>query len=734
MKCILTLVSLLTMGVSLKAQLAPQPFLPPPRLQEKTGIESQNLLASRAANAGECNPDGDITVGSNTVTVNLNVRYLPNTMRNPGDTMATPPVPPHMDNVQLRSYGGCLTGPLIEVKPGNTLRINLHNELSTKDPSCPGGPDSKTDPGCFNTINLHYHGLHVSPSGNSDNVLLNIAPSSKFEYEVNIPEDHPAGTFWYHAHRHGSTSLQVASGASGVLIVKGTRPYKGGDPGDVDTILHDAAGKPFAEQVFLFQQIPYGCFIDEASGTPYQQLITDTGLMTDKVSQKGAWICPKTYMDPNGKTYPVTAGVVENFGVQLASPTVWDYSQRFTSINGAVQPVLKSVAAGEIQRWRMIHGGIHDTVNVQVVRMVPAADMQLTAMAFTGALLGTPKEQEKELEQICPVLLPDGKPTGGIVPQFELASDGLTQTHLRKIGADLEKTKGITSNFLQPGYRSDILIAFPSEGTYCVLNEAAPADERPTNGGGGGQGPNTTQLLATVVVSGGKPVTGDLQAYIEQALYNGNKSTPDLPAAALAGLKTGDLTPWSPKFNLGVPSNATHPLPVEFKISADTKGNVGFFVNNASYDPDRVDQTRQVNTTDDWVLTAVGGGGIPAEPHIFHIHVNPFEVVDVTSLATGASIFGPRGECLVTEAGLANQYCGMWHKFKDTVFVQNGYKVLIRTKYDRYIGEFVIHCHILDHEDSGMMANVEIVPDASAPGGGLGMPGMKHTNPQTGKK
>ena len=26
------------------------------------------------------------------------------------------------------------------------------------------------------------------------------------QYEVHIPEDHPAGTFWYHAHKHGSTA------------------------------------------------------------------------------------------------------------------------------------------------------------------------------------------------------------------------------------------------------------------------------------------------------------------------------------------------------------------------------------------------------------------------------------------------------------------------------------------------------------------------------------------------
>jgi L-ascorbate oxidase len=33
----------------------------------------------------------------------------------------------------------------------------------------------------------------------------------------------------------------------------------------------------------------------------------------------------------------------------------------------------------------------------------------------------------------------------------------------------------------------------------------------------------------------------------------------------------------------------------------------------------------------------------------------------------------------------------------------------LRSRYQRYIGDFVIHCHILDHEDKGMMENVSIV-------------------------
>ncbi len=53
----------------------------------------------------------------------------------------------------------------------------------------------------------------------------------------------------------------------------------------------------------------------------------------------------------------------------------------------------------------------------------------------------------------------------------------------------------------------------------------------------------------------------------------------------------------------------------------------------------------------------------------------------------------------------------MW---KDTLFVKPGYDVVVRTRYQRYIGEFVLHCHILDHEDQGMMQNVSIVlPNAT---------------------
>jgi FtsP/CotA-like multicopper oxidase with cupredoxin domain len=712
-RVVLTLLSL-ALCLPLAAQ-SPQPFLSPPKLQVAPGPGMLMMMASKISGTG-CNPAGDISQVSNVVSVDLVARVDTNSIANPGTGT--------MDQVRLRSYGGCLSGPLLEVHPGTTLRVHLTNDLAKADPTCPAGQDPPDgSPGCFNTINIHFHGLHVSPAGNSDNVLLNIAPETQFDYEVNIPGDHPAGTFWYHAHRHGSTATQVASGASGALIIRGDRRYTGGAPGDIDTILHDANNKNFPEQVFLFQQIPYACFTDD----------TLTTIITNPADK--TWSCP------SGKI-----GIVENFNAQLASPTIWDTSGRFTSINGAVQPTLTGLQVGVIQRWRMIHGGIHDTVNVQIVQMIASKNPK-AARAFEGVILGTPVDQAKIIAEICPA----NSNAVPLVPQFEIAADGLTRSAIRPIGIkdgviQTSVSGAMGTNFMQPGYRSDVLLVFPREGTYCVLNQAATPAERENSGNRnvGGQGTNEVQLLATVVVRGGKAITVDPETYILQALYDGNKNDKSLPAAALAGLQKGDLTPWRGMMDLKgevVKSEVQKvdffignlPFPTAFPPNSPTFAQndpplgqwtaFGFYINKKVYDPDRIDFTRQVGTTDDWILTS------QVEPHIFHIHVNPFEVMDVQH--DGKSIFGPHGECLVPpdSVGLENQYCGMWHTFKDTVFVQPGYKVMIRTKYDRYIGEFVIHCHILDHEDSGMMTNVQIVPNLGAPGNGIGMPGMHQMHP-----
>jgi FtsP/CotA-like multicopper oxidase with cupredoxin domain len=99
-------------------------------------------------------------------------------------------------------YNGMTPGPTLKIRQGDTVRVALVNAL----------PEM---------TNIHVHGLHVSPSGNSDNIFLHIEPGQTFNYEYTIPADHPPGIYWYHPHPHGHTAMQVLNGLAGAIIVEG---------------------------------------------------------------------------------------------------------------------------------------------------------------------------------------------------------------------------------------------------------------------------------------------------------------------------------------------------------------------------------------------------------------------------------------------------------------------------------------------------------------------------------
>lgn len=96
-----------------------------------------------------------------------------------------------------------ISGPLIRLEAGNTYKLVLHNAA-----------DEDT------TTNFHTHGLHIVGSGNSDDVIRQVSGGNCIDYVWDIAEDHPGGTYWYHAHHHGHTEEQVVGGAFGLLIVE----------------------------------------------------------------------------------------------------------------------------------------------------------------------------------------------------------------------------------------------------------------------------------------------------------------------------------------------------------------------------------------------------------------------------------------------------------------------------------------------------------------------------------
>jgi suppressor of ftsI len=104
--------------------------------------------------------------------------------------------------VVVRPFNGQFIGPTLRVRPGDTIRATIRNEIRAR-------------------TNIHWHGLHVSPKGVSDNVFRTFEPGATVRSIVRLPRDHEPGTFWYHVHFHGTTEGQVAGGLSGLLIVEG---------------------------------------------------------------------------------------------------------------------------------------------------------------------------------------------------------------------------------------------------------------------------------------------------------------------------------------------------------------------------------------------------------------------------------------------------------------------------------------------------------------------------------
>ncbi len=602
----------------------------------------------------------------------LEIKYAKNQIPNPATGQN--------DTVNLRSYNGELVGPTMRVRPGQILRINLLNTLPSDDPSCQSNQNTDI-PHCFNSTNLHTHGWHVSPTGNSDNVLLDIKPGTNLDYEYYLPKDHPAGTFWYHSHRHGSTALQVSSGMVGTLIVEGFRQLKdkaANGIADIDTILKDAQGKRFEDRVMMFEQIQYACGND-ANGNPI-------------------WDC-------TGKV-----GGIEQYGSQFG-PGTWAASGRFTAINGLIQPKIET-QTGKIERWRLIHGGVRDTINFRLTRTNLAATTSGEMnKEMEKVQKMTPAEQSAWIKNTCK--LEQG------VPQMEFAVDGLTRKQM----------SGKIMNVLQPGYRSDILMSFDQPGIYCVLDDATPpagsinsivpsinnllATAKTVE-------INDTRLLSMVFVSGGVPYKLPQPEYIAKQMIAANQDLPQPVKNDLAQLKVPEFVPHADV----QPAEVTGKQELSFGIRAASDGSTLFQIANKanptqldyySYDANRVDRILTLGGVDEWTLTSGSIG------HPFHIHVNPFQIIQILKPDKTPVVDG-NGKCtdFDDKGVLDTQYCDQIGVWRDTLFVKNptfdptglskGYTILMRTRYERYIGDFVLHCHILDHEDQGMMQNVRIAP------------------------
>ncbi len=110
-------------------------------------------------------------------------------------------------------------------------------------------------------------------------------------------------------------------------------------------------------------------------------------------------------------------------------------------------------------------------------------------------------------------------------------------------------------------------------------------------------------------------------------------------------------------------------------------------INGKVMDMDRIDERLRLGDTEIWEIVnrdGMGGGmmgGMMNQPHSFHVHAVQFRILDINGRPPPAQLAG----------------------WKDTVLLWPGDRVRIIARYDSYKGLYMYHCHLLEHEDNGMM-------------------------------
>lgn len=116
-----------------------------------------------------------------------------------------------------------------------------------------------------------------------------------------------------------------------------------------------------------------------------------------------------------------------------------------------------------------------------------------------------------------------------------------------------------------------------------------------------------------------------------------------------------------------------------------------FTIDGVRFDPMVINHTMNLDSVIEWTLINTSNVW---HPH--HIHINPFQVVAVSS---------PDPEINGTLNGLPLTR-PVW---LDTVNIPPMGSVTLRQRYPDFTGVFVQHCHILIHEDIGMMQLMQVV-------------------------
>jgi FtsP/CotA-like multicopper oxidase with cupredoxin domain len=619
------------------------------------------------------------------------------------DTVATPVQNFLLFNYELirgeasdgkRSGADLYPAPTLQVFPGEKLIIHFENGLTgltirdffspqytPKGQPVPIYPEQMTS----SPINLHTHGLHISPKGNADNVLLHVPPGMSNTYTYDIPRNMPQGAYWYHSHLHGLTSAQVYLGLVGLLAI-------GRTDGNLPLVTEKNISIRNMELQYNFVFDRAGGMAeltnpswpqwlnsitppkrDELANGTYRPMLAPVNFNRSKSGTKSltVWYTGPLSIHNTRGLFQFIPSNLQRFTAAdgntdsdvPADPSLPDYKRdvQFT-VNGQFQPVIES-KAGQTEIWVLAN-----------VSDIAYMNVQLTETA-----------------------------TGRHPPIAIVGQDGNPYTTVH-----YPPTDNGTRLLIPPASRFAIAVTIPSEGELVL--------EMPERGGGA----KTITAPGVLYTSNGTDnppaLLGSLSVLPSAISYADGFFV--FPTQVLAKARPSQGAGVTTPFVEGQSLGAYTAFDDLANIAPDVKRHLlisgGFLNNMASTDDPKA------------FVYAFDGGAFPNVPliqarlnsveewrfvnhnndeHPIHVHVNDFQVMEYFDPTTGLRI-GP------DKFAIDNANAPAPTMQIDESVVQPGI-LAIRTRFEEFTGLYVMHCHRLNHEDNGLMGLINVIPAVS---------------------
>ncbi len=597
--------------------------------------------------------------------------------------------------------------PTLQVYPGETLIVHLDNalteltiadyfspEYTSLDGKIPMYPiQLKSSP-----VNLHVHGLHVSPKGNSDNVMLHLPAGMSNTYVYEIPKNMPQGAYWYHSHLHTLTAPQTYMGLAGLLAI-------GRTDGNLPVVTEKKI--PIRNMVLQYNGV-YG----RANGEAQLNDLNWPQYVNTIVAPEGDELAKGTYRPlstpvgftkfAKGSTYltvwfagPLSGhnkrGLLQAVPSNLqaftpakqggkpvpADPSLPDHLRdvQFT-VNGQFEPVIKA-KAGQTEIWVLANVSDFAYINVQLTETATGYHPKIAIVGEDGNPFAAVEYP------------PTGEGTRLLLPPATRAAIAVTIPKQGDLILEMPPLSSGAKPINVPG------VLYTNDGTEnppAVLGTLTVDPSAISYRDGFFAFP--TQMLVRATSTGGN---GETTGFFDQQPLGAYTSFIDVsaekPDMARTILISGGF----------LNDMATISDPKAFVYAFDG----GAFPNVPLLQP-------RLNSVEEWKFINSNN-----DEHPIHIHVNDFQLMEYFDPTSGLH-YGP------THYGLDNVNVPAPSMTPDESVIEPGL-LTVRTRFDDYAGLYVMHCHRLNHEDNGLMAMVNVIPAVSSYAAVV--PGSSASNP-----